>query len=253
MPAYQVTPRPARVLPTSILAAIFLAAAAAEAAVDVIEVMGKTRHEGLFQQYDSSRFIFKTRDDKLLRQMRTSVTSLELDPPPSVSVELKGGKDSPTGLRLKSYSSGTFTFDQNGRPFTVPETRVASIQVWESVRMLDPEQPAPSAAAADPGSEPLESRFKRGAVNIIHFHKADVVSSVRQGNYLQEVAAKSRGRVNVIRVEVTGWIAPIAVEYGITSAPQFWFYGRSGRLSDKLVDRFTDQDIDRALEKAARF
>ena len=97
----------------------------------------------------------------------------------------------------------------------------------------------------------LSQALKKDVVNVVHFHKASVLSSVRQGNYMETLSQKSKGRIAVQRV-IADWNSPICVALEIKSLPQFWFYSRSGTLTRKLVDRFTEADIDAALKEAAR-
>jgi hypothetical protein len=97
----------------------------------------------------------------------------------------------------------------------------------------------------------IAGTLKKGAVNVVHFHMASIHSSVRQGNYIETVAQKSKGGIVVRRV-VTDWKSPICEALKIDSLPQFWFYSRSGRLCRKLVSRFTESDIDGAFKEAWR-
>lgn len=96
----------------------------------------------------------------------------------------------------------------------------------------------------------IESRLKAGAVNVIHFHYAAAHSSVRQGNYIEMLARKSNGRVALLRIVVPNWDAEICKAKEVKALPQFWFYSRSGRLTKKLTDRFTESDIDAAMKQA---
>jgi hypothetical protein len=36
----------------------------------------------------------------------------------------------------------------------------------------------------------------------------------------------------------------------LNSLPQFWFYSRSGQLTKKLIERFTEADIETAMKEA---
>ncbi len=96
----------------------------------------------------------------------------------------------------------------------------------------------------------IEGQLRKGVVNVIHFHYAPAHSSVRQGNYVEVLSRKSGGRVVVQRIVVPDWNAPICTAKEIKALPQFWFYGKSGKLSSKLTERFTESDIDAALKKA---
>lgn len=96
----------------------------------------------------------------------------------------------------------------------------------------------------------IEGQLRKGVVNVVHFHYAPAHSSVRQGNYVEVLSRKSGGRVVVQRVVVPDFNAPICAAKDLKALPQFWFYSRSGALSSKLTDRFTESDIEAALKKA---
>jgi hypothetical protein len=96
----------------------------------------------------------------------------------------------------------------------------------------------------------VESKLRKGVVNVVHFHYAAAHSSVRQGNYIEVLARKSGGRIVVLRIVVQGWDAPVCGAKEIKALPQFWFYSRSGKLVNKLTDRFTEGDIDAAMKQA---
>ena len=113
------------------------------------------------------------------------------------------------------------------------------------------EMDSPGVAIISRGEDvDIESQLRRGLVNVIHFHYAAAHSSVRQGNYIEMLARKSNGRITVSRIVVPGWDAPICVKKELKALPQFWFYSRSGRLTKKLTDRFTESDIDAAMKQA---
>jgi hypothetical protein len=94
--------------------------------------------------------------------------------------------------------------------------------------------------------------LKKGVVNVVHFHLGSAHSSVRQGNYVETLAGKSKGRVAIRRVDIPDWKAPICEALGLKSLPQFWFYSRTGRETKKLTERFTEADIESALKEALR-
>ena len=91
-------------------------------------------------------------------------------------------------------------------------------------------------------------------VTIIHFHvlSEGVQSYTRMENYVATLPRKNRGKVEIKKINLKDWDDPTAKKYNITSAPQFWYYSRSGKLSAKLKDRFTAEDIDGAFQEAWR-
>lgn len=96
----------------------------------------------------------------------------------------------------------------------------------------------------------LEQSLSKGKVNVVHFHMASIHSSIRQGNYIETLVDKSRGRAVIRRIDIPDWNAPVCSDMDIRSLPQFWFYSRSGKLLKKLTERFTEADIDAALKMA---
>jgi hypothetical protein len=98
----------------------------------------------------------------------------------------------------------------------------------------------------------IEQSLKKDVVNVVHFHLSSIHSSVRQGNYVETLAGKSRGRVVLRRLDIPDWKAPVCASLELTSLPQFWFYSRSGRLVKKLTERFTEADIEAALKESLR-
>lgn len=98
----------------------------------------------------------------------------------------------------------------------------------------------------------VEASLKKGVVNVVHFHLGSIHSSVRQGNYVETLADKSKGRVAVRRLDIPDWNAEVCQAQELKSLPQFWFYSRSGRLVKKLTERFTEADIEIALKESLR-
>ncbi len=98
----------------------------------------------------------------------------------------------------------------------------------------------------------IEASLKKGVVNVVHFHLGSIHSSVRQGNYIETLAEKNKGRVAVRRLDLPDWNAEVCKVQELESLPQFWFYSRSGRLVKKLTERFTEADIEAALKESLR-
>jgi hypothetical protein len=111
----------------------------------------------------------------------------------------------------------------------------------------------PGAVTISHGEEvDIDKALQKGVVNVVHFHLGTIHSSIRQGNYVETLAAKSKGRVVVRRIKLPGWEAQICAAKGLNSLPQFWFYSRSGQLVRKLTERFTEADLETALKESLR-
>ncbi len=93
---------------------------------------------------------------------------------------------------------------------------------------------------------------------MIHLHCDALVASTRQGNYADALAGDSHGKIVLKRVAIPvvngepDWNSPVAKRFGITSVPQFWFYGKTGKPIKRLTDRFAEEDIDAAFKSALR-
>ncbi len=96
----------------------------------------------------------------------------------------------------------------------------------------------------------IDNFLRKGFVNIVHFHYPKDLASVREGNYIEVLAAKPANKLVILKVVALDFKAPICDSLGIKSLPQFWFYDSRGRLVKKLTDRFTEGDIDGALKQA---
>lgn len=207
---------------------------------------------GEFVEYKLGRLHFKKADGDKIEPMRQGVLALTLSPPAKVRVRFSNQKRR-EDLRLAAYRDGRFLFDDNGAELAVAAAEVSQMRT-------DPLDFARAAAAAPRvqqvagGAEAVDiaALVKPGTATIVYIHHPDMAGNVRQGNYVETLEARHPGKVKVVKVEIAGWDSPTAVKYGIASAPQFWFYNRRGGEVRKLVDRFTEADIDTALKEALR-
>jgi len=98
----------------------------------------------------------------------------------------------------------------------------------------------------------IEEHLKKGFINIVHFHYPKALASIREGNYVEVLAARTKNRIVILKVLAPDFKAPICEALEIKSLPQFWFYNTQGQLVKKLTDRFTEGDIDEAIKQARR-
>lgn len=98
----------------------------------------------------------------------------------------------------------------------------------------------------------INTVLKKGYVNIVQFHYRKSLASVREGNYVDAIAAKKTNRIVVLKVVVADFNAPICKALNVQGFPQFWFYNAQGKQVKKLTDRFTEGDIDAAIKEARR-
>jgi hypothetical protein len=217
---------------------------------DTLLLTNSSTHEGDFKSYKNGRFYFKDAEGKEVQEAKARVASLRVEPPAIVSVKPQGRKKR-DDLRLKGYARGSFVFDQTGREITMSAGSLSFIDMGMDFR--HPEMEIVSTVVkADESSLEVEKLVATGVVTIIHFHMPGVLSSLRQGKYVESLADGSKGKVQVVRIEIPRLPSPSADKYGVTSVPQFWFYNRKGQLVRKLTERFTDEDLDAAVKEARR-
>ena len=217
---------------------------------DIVSKKQET-HEGTFESFKNNKFYFTTTSGTKLHELRTSVASLALDPPSRVNIKALGAKKT-DGLSLKGYDNSQFLFEDAGGA----ETKISGAQVTAIEMAFDMRRKVADHAAqmVGAGGEELniENYVKTGHVTVVHFNSDDVVSSVRQGVFVDTMARDSKGKIALVKVNMSSLDSPGAKKYGIASIPQFWFYDQNGRLATKLVDRFTESDITAAAEAAQK-
>ncbi len=235
----------------------FIACHQANAVTETIVIKGGIKHEGTFQEFTADRFYFQIENADKLNERRIDVESMSLNPPAKVTVKPRGAT-AIEGFRLKKYQDSQFFFDNNGKETVMHVTKISSVTpVLDLNREMQRTQkdtplPAEDSASAQPAD--MTSYIKTGMVTVIHFHMDSVLSSVRQGSYLESLSKEmnNNNTVHLVRIKIPDWNSPSLKKYNITSIPQFWFYNRNGDLVDKLTDRFTDEEIKATLQKAKK-
>ncbi|MFC1497150.1 hypothetical protein ACFLS1_01580 [Verrucomicrobiota bacterium] len=170
------------------------------------------------------------------------IESLVLNP--AVKTDLTPrGKKKIEGIIFKGYEKSKFIFDDNGKEMKLSGAHITRIEVGMFARSTM------TGTNTVKVVENLEEAVKPGVVTIVHFHLISDQPSpaLRMENY---VATLSQNEIAVIKINLNGWKDPNVEKYGIKSAPQFWFYDKQGKLSSKLIERFTAEDIDKAIKEA---
>lgn len=131
-------------------------------------VVGSKTLDGVFEGFESRKFLFRTRDGKLARQDRSSVRSLTLDKPREVDLFLSASRKAETVLLL-GYDKLTFSFKQDGS-----ERNVSGMRVHK----LDMEVPLFDDAAARQGqaSGPIPPLDLSGVANGVSLTEGQRVS-----------------------------------------------------------------------------
>ena len=233
---------------------------------------------GRFEGFRDQQFVIRDESGAVRAEYAVAVDSLQLDSPARAALQLVHKQyDDVLFVRLEH---NLLRFKKDGQSLSEPVVMLKRLAVL-----------APAKAAAEPragvaaepatGAGPKEREWKRtgkwremeedrsnvisdgeevdikaelvkGMVNVVHFHYKKAVSSVRDGNYLQGLAARRKNHLVVRKVIVEDFNAPICRKLGLKTLPQFWFYSADGELVKKLTDRFTESDIDAAIREAAR-
>jgi len=217
--------------------------------VDTLTVAGGEEYHGLFEGFRNGRCYFRAEDGRIIRLMLSRVEAVALNPSARVSVKPRGRKRI-EDLKLEYYKRPSFVFSGNAGEMKMPGAQVTRIDTLLDFTRVMRESTAPPERIRT--TSDIEKAIQPGVVTIVHFHMPSVMASVRQGNYVASLAKNSKGRIKLVKFEFTNWKAPVLKRYNIKSLPQFWFYNRRGKCARKLVDRFTGDDIDRALRAARR-
>lgn len=228
------------------MAALLLLAAPA-ARADVLRLRGNVEHHGSFAGFVRDQFRFETADGQKLDEICAKVLELKMEPPANVIVK-PHGKKKREDLKLVGFRDSVFQFSTGKQTISMTSPTVTSIQM-----ALDFNRPAFIGTHQESGDRKdldVATLVQPGMATIIQFHMSNVVVSVRQGNYVAALAARSEKEVKFVRIDLSSFDAPVARKYAVLSVPQFWFFNTSGQLTRKLTDRFTEEDIDSALKEA---
>lgn len=226
------------------------------AITETITLKGGQIHNGTFESFKADRFYFQPKDANKINERSIRVESLNLDPPAKVIVKPRGSTPI-EGLKLIKYEKSQFLFDDNGKQILMPASKINSINTVLDLNREMHRTDENTDAANSPTNNKIHdvsAYVKTGMITVIHFHMDSVMSSVRQGSYLKSLAQEKNNKKNthVVKISFTDNNSPSLKKYGITSIPQFWFYNRNGNLVEKLIGRFTDEDICSAFEKAKK-
>ena len=251
---------------------------------DLALANGET-YTGSFAGFKNHRFIFKTVDGAERAEFASAVKSIQTDKPQLINARTLNGQLNE--VLFKRYEKFNMVLLKDGREFNQPATLLKEVGILSAapetvessaVEAFIPADNKPASAAAAPSTArqisggarwrmtqassakvisegatvDLDKAIHKGAVNIVHFHFTQSLTSTREGNYVEALARKAPGSLVLLRVVISDWNAPICKDLGLTSLPQFWFYSRSGKPAVKLTTRFTESDIDDALSKARR-
>ncbi|NMA42429.1 MAG: hypothetical protein GX946_03505 [Oligosphaeraceae bacterium] len=184
------------------------------------------------------------------------ISSLSLDKPLQISYGLRGqGKKLSRGL-LHGYAAPDFLIQPAGES---KARKVSSMQMRKLEYELDmrdymlrmqafKEKQAREQASDNKGRAfPLPNK-----ITVVHFADTELRANARQGSLCQRLCKDSKRPAEYVQVLLESLDSKTARELKLKSLPQFWFYKANGSLSARLIERFTDADIEEAFKKAAK-
>ena len=96
---------------------------------DQLMVTGQTK-DGTFESYSDGRFHFQTTKFKSVKEQAIRVSKLVLSQPLTVAYMTTDAKE-PEPAVLKGYDKRLFTFEKDGKDFTIPQAKMKSIEPME--------------------------------------------------------------------------------------------------------------------------
>ncbi|HQL87139.1 MAG: hypothetical protein GX574_04440 [Lentisphaerae bacterium] len=241
----------------SLRLASFFLCLALSATADILVVGGK-EVAGVFSGFEKKRVLFQEwQKDTPDKYDIAQVERLRLDRPMRVSFAYS--KDIRRKLPgvLHGFKGGEFDLEENGKRIKVPNWKLARVEATVDMQDFMLRREAAMNPEAGEGGKnsyfEVEKVLKPGQALVVHFHQHGSAASERQGNYIRRLCENSRGKAIYHQVKVApDPDDPNIRRYELKTLPQFWFYTPKGELSQRLAERFTESDLEKALESARR-
>ena len=180
-----------------------------------------------------------------------NVKKMELDKPVEAKLFRGSSKKDFENVTVRKFSKGKLSVVQKGEKKQVQLNMINRIEVppMDMAAFMERRKAAQNAKNEGADDKPVTAKsvLTEGKSNLVHFHVEDGVSSQRQGNLAERLCNDSRGRVVYHKITVTPGDATCQ-KNNLSTLPQFWFYDRSGKLVQKLDDRFAEEDIGKAFK-----
>ncbi len=216
---------------------------------DVLQLKMGTQ-EGVFSGYNKFRLRFQAWDGEKVEVYEPSkINKLVLDKPLKVQVVLTRAPKKVIPAVLKGYNNMKFTFEMEGEEKVLHYNQIGKIDYNVSIgefmkRRDEVKNGGPQIS--------VKEMIEEGMATVIHFHCDDGPASQRQGNLCERLCKESKGKAVYKRLVVKDLNDPLAKRYKLQSLPQFWFFTPKKAVFVKLSERFTEEDIEKALKGAIR-
>ena len=206
--------------------------------------------EGVFSGYSEFRLRFQAWDgDKVEVYEPSKINKLVLDKPIKVQVVLTRAPKKVIPALLKGYNNMKFTFEMEGEEKVLHYNQIGKIDYTVSIGEFMKRRD--EAKTGGPQIS-VKEMIEEGMATVIHFHCDDGPASQRQGNLCERLCKESKGKAVYKRIVVKDLNDPLAKRYKLQSLPQFWFFTPKKAVFVKLSERFTEEDIEKALKGAIR-
>lgn len=219
---------------------------------DTLEPTSGAPSTGFFLSYDNGKFNFMNAETKTLHVSPSGVRRVVLDQPLKATLESKAKRGEKAEILVTGFEAGSFAIERGGKAEKVSLQTISELRVDEVASKRTTDQLETGNVVSKGEEVDLAKIVEPGQVTIVHFHLPKTITSERTGNYVATLERQSKGKLVVKRVLVPDASAPVAKQHQLTTFPQFWLYDKTGKLSSKLTDRFTESDLDAAVKKASR-
>lgn len=210
------------------------------------------KYSGIFTGYSKFRIFFQEWDGvkpEAYDPVRTE--RIKFDKPAQIQLTLTKDSKKTISATLTNYSVNKFTFIIDGNKKEIHYRQVARIEARIDTKdFMKRREQALNPDSAKNQVVDIKELLEPGKACIVHFHVESGVSSARQGNLAERLCNDSRGKATYHKITVNGPEDSVAKKYKLTSLPQFLFFNTKGALVSKLADRFTEEDIEAAFNRA---
>ena len=242
-----------------ILATLTLLFAALTVSADELRLKTGAVHQGVFLELDAKgRLSFQTfEQDEPLKFPTAEISAVTLEKPRSVTFIASQNKKKTLKASWQGMQDGKFTLLLPGetqaksfQPLQIHKLS-APLDMREFMLLRQKYQEQKSADTEKVGRK-AEDMLVAGKATVLYFVSTQTDVASRQGSLLKKLCRDKQRQVECVEVQLNDLQHQTAVVNGLKSLPQFWFYSADGRLAGKLVERFTESDIEKMLKKAIK-
>lgn len=223
---------------------------------DELQLKTKTVHQGVFLSLDhKGRVTFQTfEQDEPLNFPLSVISAIRFDKPQKASFVSRRNKKKSLDALFYGLQDGKFSLklakESAAKDFQQLQihklTAILDMRDFMLRRQTYQQQ---KAAATEKQGVRAEEMLVAGKATVLHFVVAEVDVASRQGNLARKLCNDNEHKAAYVEVVLNSLQHQTAVVNGLKSLPQFWFYTANGELFDKLVNRFTEDDIEKTLQK----